>query len=109
MFAELWSTNHTMATKQEKAELDWLEVDPDTLHADVAEAFAVYKEAYKTAKGFRDIFEALATEKAELPATHRMVFGYGFGKLSIAIDLAKVKGKSKKAVAFSTLKVPKAA
>lgn len=98
-----------MATKQEKATLDWLEVDPDTLHADVAKAFAAYKAQYAKAKELRDTFEELASKKAELPATHRMVFGYNFGKLSIAIDLAKVKGKSKKAVAFSTLKVPAAA
>lgn len=94
-----------MAKKTERSELAWLEVDPATLQPEVLSAFAAYKEAYAAAKEFRDEFEKLATEKAEIPATHRLVFGYNFGKLSIAVDVAKSAAVSKKAVAFDKIKV----
>jgi hypothetical protein len=85
--------------------LDWNEVDPATLQPKVAEAFGTYKEAYVTAKEFRKEFEALCTKAAELPKTHRLVFSYNFGRLSIAIDLAETKRTSSKAVSFASLKV----
>jgi hypothetical protein len=89
-----------------KEDLNWQEVDPDTLQAPVASAFAAYKEAYATAKEFRDEFERLASETAALPETHRLAFGYNFGKLSIAVAKAKPKSSAgSKAVAFDKIKV----
>lgn len=85
--------------------LDWNEVDPATLQSKVADAYGCYKEAYATAKEFRKEFEALCLKASELPQTHRLVFSYNFGKLSIAIDLADTKSKAgSKAIAFSALK-----
>ncbi len=85
--------------------LDWNEIDPATLQPEVAKAHAAYKAIYAKAKEAREQFETLCTKAAELPKTHRLVFSYNFGRLSIAIDLADVKRTSSKAVSFASLKV----
>ena len=64
---------------------DWRVIDPETLPQDIGFAYRKYREAYATAKALRETFEMHMTAAATLPATQRLVFGYNFGKLSIAI------------------------
>ena len=51
-----------------KSDAVWSEINPDTLASEMAKAF-----------------ETIVSEAAELPAGKRVVFGYNFGKLSVAI------------------------
>ena len=69
-----------MATK---SELSWTEIDPDTLPAAQAAAYADYKALYRKMKAAREAFEASFQSAA--PDGKRFVFGYNFGKLSIAL------------------------
>jgi hypothetical protein len=77
----LWET--TMA--KAKVEANWVEIDVTTLHADVQEAYAAYKQVYAEMKAIRKGFEERLSKEAGLPEGKRMVFGYNFGKLSVAI------------------------
>lgn len=66
-----------------KQDAQWVTIDPTTLDADVLEAYAQYKDAYREMKELRNAFEkAMAVD---VPSGERMIFGYNFGKLSIAI------------------------
>lgn len=94
-----------MANNSKLPKEAWKEINPASLSPAAVKAWDAYKAQYKVAKAARDAFEAILTKAAELPATHRLVFSYQFGKLSMAIDLAKTEGASKKAVDFATLKV----
>lgn len=95
-----------MAEKLPTTKLSWNEVDPATLQPEAAKAYTAYKAIYAQAKKQREAFEALCLKASELPQTHRLVFSYNFGRLSIAIDLADTKAKAgSKAVAFSAIKV----
>ena len=86
--------------------LNWQEIDPATLQPAVAKAFDAYKAKYQEAKALREAFENLAFKTSELPATHRLAFSYNFGKLSMAVALAKPANQAgKKAVSFAALKV----
>lgn len=88
-----------------ETKLDWRETNPETLPAEVAKAYVTYKSQYAIAKKAREAFEQAALKASELPATHRLVFSYNFGRLSIAIDKAKAASTSSKAVSFASLKV----
>ena len=55
------------------------------LPTDIAASYQAYRDAYAKAKKAREVFECDMTIAASLPATQRLVFGYNFGKLSIAI------------------------
>lgn len=82
----------------------WTQIDTDTLPTPIAKQYANYKSAYAEMKAERKAFEdALAAMLNTKPGT-RAVFGYNFGKLSIAIvaDDAKPKAASS-AVSLSTL------
>jgi len=63
----------------------WTELNVDTLAAPFATAYAEYKELYRTMKAKRTEFETMVSDVAALPQGKRMVFGYNFGKLSVAI------------------------
>ena len=63
----------------------WSEINPETLPRSVAEAYAQYKEMYKEMKAQRMIFENMLAEVARVPEGKRIVFGYNFGKLSVAL------------------------
>lgn len=92
-----------MATNEK---LDWREIDPSSLQPAVAKAYGEYKNMYAKAKEAREHFERLAEGAVKLPATHRLVISYNFGRLSMAIDVAKSDTKaSKKAVPLSALTV----
>lgn len=82
--------------KQERVAANWVEVDPATLGEKAAAAYAAYKAKYAEAKVLKQEFEremgAMVTDPAK-----RMVFGYNFGKLSVAIvDVEPSKPKAAK-------------
>jgi hypothetical protein len=63
----------------------WSEINPDTLPEALMVAYADYKEQYRVMKAARLRFEENMQIAAALPQGKRMVFGYNFGKLSVAI------------------------
>lgn len=72
----------------------WTQIDPSTLGEDIAQAYVDYKAAYTKMKNARVLFEAKMGNAAELPQGKRLVFGYNFGKLSVAIvDGERVEAK----------------
>jgi len=91
-----------MAKKQKT--LSWTELDPDTLQPDAREAYEKVQQVHAEAKAAREHLQRLVNKAADLPDTHRLVFSYKFGHLSVAIDIAKPKNASLKAVNFKTLK-----
>lgn len=75
--------------KADRTELRWTEIDPDTLHPDTLEAYKSYKQAYAEMKRIRQGFEDHMQSYA--PEGKRLVFGYNFGKLSVAVTEAKAE------------------
>lgn len=65
--------------------LAWTEINPASLPADVLETYEAYKEAYRQMKKLREGFEQHMNEAVNPPAGKRVVCGYNFGKLSIAL------------------------
>ena len=88
-----------------EAPLDWNELDPSTLSTPIAKAYAQYVEARREAATLKQAFEdAMNASATSLPATHCLVFGYNFGKLSVAIApkrKAKTSGASKSATSLA--------
>lgn len=80
-------------TKQARATLSWIEIDPASLTSAQQSAYAAYKAAYKVMKSEREAFETAM--QVDCPAGKRIVCGYNFGKLSVAIDDAKPEATSK--------------
>jgi hypothetical protein len=77
--------------------LTWTEIEVDTLDEGQQLAYAEYKDAQRKAAKLRAEFEAMM--QAGVPDGQRMVFGYRFGKLSVALapkDEAKAKAKQPK-------------
>ena len=68
-----------------KTDAVWIEINPETLPKDIAEAYAQYKEIYKEMKAQRLRFETMFADLADAPKGKRIVFGYNFGKLSVAL------------------------
>lgn len=89
--------------KSVKRELTWLEINPDTLSQEASSAYKAYKAQYAKANELKAAFQAILIKQAGLPATHTLRFGYNFGKLSIATDVADGPKVSAKAVDFATL------
>lgn len=77
----------------------WQTIDPETLPSAVSKQYARYKETYKEMKADRDAFEQAMRDLAPAPAGKRLVFGYNFGKLSVAL----VDDTDKPATAKGTL------
>ena len=67
------------------SDAQWIEIDPTTLGADIGAAYAMYKDQYKVMKECRLAFETMVSDGAGLPTGKRIVFGYNFGKLSMAV------------------------
>ena len=63
----------------------WSEIDPSTLPEQIKHAYVYYKDMYRAMKEQRQSFEEAMTNAAELPQGKRVIFGYNFGKLSVAI------------------------
>lgn len=73
--------------------LTWTEIDPASLPQEQAALYAAYKQQYAAMKLARAAFEASFQPAA--PAGKRIVCGYNFGKLSIALaDAEPVKPKA---------------
>lgn len=70
-----------MATHTVKAA--WVTVDPATLASRPSELYLQYKACYKAMKQAREMFEQSMQEG--VPEGERMICGYNFGKLSVAI------------------------
>lgn len=77
--------------------LNWQQIDADSLKGNTAKAYDAYVEARKAAKAKKDDFEALCRVdlvKAEVvpeDEAERIVFGYSFGRLSVALAPEKAK------------------
>lgn len=67
----------------ERIKADWLEVNVDTLAPNQRHKYDTYKAQYRAMKAAREDFET--TMQAGVPEGERMIFGYNFGKLSVAI------------------------
>ena len=83
-----------MATK---STLTWTEIDPASLPDVVKIAYDDYKEQYRRMKHCREVFEQHLNESVSPPEGKRIVCGYNFGKLSIALaddDRKPVKAKA---------------
>ncbi len=66
-----------------KSTLTWIEIDPTSLSDDQRKAYAAYKAAYVVMKQHRVDFEE--SMQVHAPAGKRIVCGYNFGKLSVAL------------------------
>ena len=73
--------------KQYDDKADWQELDPTALAPKLATAYEQYKANYKAMKVSRLQFEDMMQHG--VPEGKRMVFGYRFGKLSVAIVEAR--------------------
>jgi len=63
----------------------WTQIDTDSLPTPIAKQYANYKSAYVEMKAERKAFEDALIGVLSIPKGKRAVFGYNFGKLSIAI------------------------
>lgn len=89
-------TSNTTAT--------WTQIDTDSLPAAIAKQYANYKSAYAEMKAERKAFEDALAAMLIVPPGKRAVFGYNFGKLSIAIvDDTAPKAKATSAVSLASL------
>ena len=69
-----------------KTELEWTQLDPASLSPDLRKAYDAYKEAARHAESLRKTFEASMTNAIDPLDTEKVVFGYRFGKLSLAVS-----------------------
>lgn len=69
--------------KQQRTDAVWVNIDPATLPEAQQRQYAEYKEAYRFMKELRTTFEDSMNSAS--PEGKRMVFGYNFGKLSVAL------------------------
>ena len=84
-----------------KAELEWTQLDPASLSPDLRKAYDAYKEAAKAANSLREAFERAMTVAIDPLDTEKVVFGYRFGKLSLAIAPADKPRKPSAAVSLA--------
>lgn len=84
----------------------WMQIDTASLPTPIAKQYTRYKESYAEMKAERKAFEDAITAQLAIPSGKRAVFGYNFGKLSIAIvaDDAKPKSTSSAVSLASLLK-----
>lgn len=74
----------------------WKQIDTNSLPTPLAKQYENYKSAYAEMKAERKAFEDALAGMLTLPPGKRAVFGYNFGKLSVAIvdDDSKPKASS---------------
>jgi hypothetical protein len=72
-----------MAIKRTDAQ--WTELNPETLSPEAQAAYKAYKDIYKAMKLARDTFETQVRHDSDVAEGKRLVFGYNFGKLSVAV------------------------
>ena len=78
-----------------KQELDWTNINVDSLDQEHQDNYAAYKAAYALMKEAKTEFENTMNAKAGLPQGKRLFFGYNFGKLSLAIGNDDAKPQAK--------------
>lgn len=61
----------------------WVQLDPESLNDAQRDAYDVYRRFRKQAGEAKGRFEA--TMQGDVPEGQRMIFGYNFGKLSVAV------------------------
>ena len=66
-------------------EIEWTQLDPDSLSPELREAYDAYRQAAKAAAVLRTTFEARMTVAIDPLDGEKLAFGYKFGKLSLAI------------------------
>ena len=84
-----------------KTELEWTQLDPSTLSPDLRKAYDAYKEAARHAESLRKTFEASMTTAIDPLDSEKVIFGYRFGKLSLAIAPADKPRKPSAAVSLA--------
>ena len=82
-------------------ELEWTQLDPSTLSPDLRAKYDAYKEAAKAANTLREAFERAMTVAIDPLDNEKVVFGYRFGKLSLAIAPADKPRKPSAAVSLA--------
>lgn len=87
--------------KQIKQDANWITIDIGTLDTAMQNFYQNYKDAYKAMKDRREEFETEMNERASLPQGQRMIFGYNFGKLSVAVVEDDRKAPKAKAATLS--------
>lgn len=92
-----------------KTDAVWHELDVGSLSQEARADYAAYKATYGMMKAARLEFEqgleVQAKREGVIPAGYRMVFGYNFGKLSVAIvaDDRKASKAPKKVLTLADL------
>ena len=84
-----------------KAELEWTQLDPSSLSPDLRKAYDAYRDAARHANSLREAFERAMTVAIDPLDTEKVVFGYRFGKLSLAIAPADKPRKPSAAVSLA--------
>ena len=73
------------AAKPAPKELEWTQLDPSSLSPDLRKAYDAYRDAARHANTLREAFERAMTVAIDPLDSEKVVFGYRFGKLSLAI------------------------
>ncbi len=71
--------------KRTQSDLTWNTINTDTLPTSIKDAYGAYKDAYKDMKECRLAFENMIAKAIDPKPGYRVVFGYNFGKLSVAL------------------------
>jgi len=80
--------------KTTKTDAVWNTINTETLPTSIKDAYGAYKDAYKDMKEMRLAFEQAISKAIDPKPGYRVIFGYNFGKLSVAVvedDKAKTK------------------
>jgi len=84
-----------------KAELEWTQLDPSTLSPELRKAYDTYRDAARHANSLREAFERAMTIAIDPLDSEKVIFGYRFGKLSLAIAPADKPRKPSAAVSLA--------
>ena len=84
-----------------KAELEWTQLDPSSLSPELRKAYDAYRDAARHANALREAFERAMTTAIDPLDSEKVVFGYRFGKLSLAIAPADKPRKPSAAVSLA--------
>lgn len=84
----------------------WTQIDPASLPTPIAKQYDRYKSAYAEMKAERKAFEDALAAMLPTPIGKRVVFGYNFGKLSIATVDASAPKSATSAVSLASLLKP---
>lgn len=81
---------------------NWLNVSLDDISIQARHQYEQYKAAYRLMKEAREAFEGTMTRDNPVATGQRLVFGYNFGKLSLAVvadDQPRKQAKPKQSLA----------